>query len=431
VKALLFRPVPAVTALVVMALGARLVWSAWTAPVPPPLTDPQYYNAAALSLTREQGYRVAFDDSGFQPGGDPTAFWPPGYPAYLGGFYELFGEGAGVARTANAIAGALTVVPVYLAGRRLFGESAALAGAGIAALLPSLVFWTPVLFSETFFTLLFVSAAALFLHAVGPGRSPAMGAAVAGGLVVGTAALVRGPALVLLPLAFTWWLATGARPRQAAALFAAAVVATAAVLAPWALRNARVMDSPIVLSANFGYNLRIGHAPYSTGRYLAPQDLWDEQPGITFQEREVLFNDLGTRRAIDYAGGNPGREVELSARKVVALWRPDSDVLVWVSSHGRTPLPARAWEPLRLLLDTTYLALLALSAGALAAFRQLRSSLVFPVLLVLLWTAAHVVFFGEPRYHLPVLAFLAPMAGWTLLWLARPLLRARAGPAAH
>jgi hypothetical protein len=204
---------------------------------------------------------------------------------------------------------------------------------------------------------------------------------------------------------------------------AVVLVAVAAVLGPWAARNARVMDSPILLSANFGYNLRIGHAPYSTGRYILPQDLWTARPGISFHDREVLFNDLGTRRALDYAAGNPRREVALARHKVVALWRPDSDVLSWASSFGRTPLPDRAWEPLRLLIDVTYAAVLVLAAAAFLRYREYGRSLLFPLLVVAAWTFGHIVFFGEPRYHLPVLAVLAPLAGATLsrLWPGRAL----------
>lgn len=97
-------------------------------------------------------------------------------------------------------------------------------------------------------------------------------------------------------------------------------------------------------------------------------------------------------------------------RKIVWLWRPDSDVLVQVASYGRTPLPSRAVTPLRLILDVSYLAVVMLAAAALLRFRQFGRSLTFVLVLVTFWTAAHVVFFGEPRYHLPLLTVLTPMA---------------------
>ena len=243
--------------------------------------------------------------------------------------YRIFGEGLGTARTANVFIGALTILPVYFIGRRLFGPTAGMVGAAIAAVLPSLVFWTPVLLSDTFFTFLFASTVAVLLYALHSNRTLRLVPVVVAGLLVGAAALVRGQALVLPLAAVLWWLLAGVRPRTALLSGLAMLAAAAVVLAPWSLRNARVMDSPMLLSANFGYNLRIGHADYSTGRYILPRDLWDAQPGITFQERESVFNDLGLRRAVSYAVHNPVREMSLSVRKVVWLWRPDSDAIAW------------------------------------------------------------------------------------------------------
>jgi hypothetical protein len=189
------------------------------------------------------------------------------------------------------------------------------------------------------------------------------------------------------------------------------------------------MDSPILLSANFGYNLRIGHAPYSTGKYIVPQDLWDADPGVsTFHERERVFNDLGRDRALQYATSHKTREVRLSILKISWLWRADTDVLYWISSFGKTPLSPETWEHFRRLLEATYFAVLALALTSLIRIRSDFSSIVFAVLLIGAWTAAHVVFFGEPRYHLPVLAvILVPLAAATLERAAHYCIRA-AGP---
>jgi 4-amino-4-deoxy-L-arabinose transferase-like glycosyltransferase len=406
-------------ALVVIALAARLAWDVGTQPAPPLLSDAEYYNATALSLARRQGYAVTFDgEQGFLPGGDATAFWPPGYSLYLGLFYTLFGEDLAVARTANALAGALTVVPVYLIGRRLFGESSALPGAGLVAVLPSPVFWTPVLLSETVFTFLFASAMACMLFAVRANGTFSRRLMAAAGVGLAMATFVRGQALILVPLAAFWWLLNGVRWRPAWVSLALFVFPTAVLLTGWTVRNAYAVDSPVVLSANLGYNLRIGHASYSTGRYVVPQDLWDVEPGITFQERELVFNHVGLSRAIDFAFNHPLDELKLAGRKVMWLWRPDSDALQWVSGYGRSPLPDRWSEPLRWLVDVSYLVLLILAASATLASLRHRST-PFVAALVGSSTAMHIIFFGEPRYHLPLLVLLAPAAGQWSCYLSR------------
>jgi 4-amino-4-deoxy-L-arabinose transferase-like glycosyltransferase len=413
-------------ALLALAVGVRLLWAWWTAPVPPPNSDEEYYNAAALSLARGIGYHVTFGAGHWLPGGDPSSFWAPGFSAYLAIFYRAFGEHIAAARAANVLAGGLVVVPVYFVGRRLFGgEAQAVAGAMIAALLPSFVFWAPVLLSDTLFATLFAAAIAFFLCALPDSHDDAAprlrtSFVIAGGIAVALATFVRGEALVLIPIVGVWWWAGGVRFRSAFLQSGVAGAIVVAAIAPWSVRNLIIFDEPILLSTNFGYNLRVGHAPYATGRYIVPQDLWDAQPGISFEDRELLFNRLGRKRAIEYAVDHPFAEVSLSARKVMWLWRPDSDALLHVQSYGLTPLPSGARMPLRLLLDVTYAAMLALAGITLWRYRSRRYALLFPVLLVAVWTAVHVVFFGEPRYHLPLLTVIAPMAGAALLPLVRP-----------
>lgn len=430
------RSAIALTAILAVALVIRFAWSSWTDPIPPPLSDSDYYNATALSLAHGEGYSVVFDaERGFLPGGEATAFWPPGYSAFLAVFYGLFGEGVDVAKAANVFVGALIVVPIYFIGLRFFGRGTATIGAAIAAALPSLIFWVPVLLSDTLFTLLFATTVALLLYAMRPDRSFNPILVAISGVALAAAALVRGQALVLVPVAVASWALAGAKPTKCFLWGCGALAVATIAIAPWSIRNIRTMKSPILLSANMGYNLRIGHAPYSTGRYIVPQDLWDANPKIsTFKEREPVFNDLGTDRAVKYALGHPGEELELTARKVMWLWRPDSDALTWVSSYGRTPLPEGAWEPLRRALDSSYVALLALVGCGLLRIRSLFPQLAFLIILIPVWTATHIVFFGEPRYHLPVLAVMVPVAAASLVWLWQGARRASycvPSPSAH
>ncbi len=403
------------------AFAVRLAWTLWTASVPPAFSDAEYYNSVALSLAHGDGYSVMFAKGGFLPGGSPTFFWPPGYPALLATFHLLFGDGLGVARLANVIAGTMTVLPIYVIGLRLFGKAAGLTGAVIAATLPSFVFWTPVLLSETFFTLIFACAVAVVIAVPDTGTSRHQRLIVLLGLLLGAATLVRGQALVLAPFAAAWWTFAGASVRKATAQATAALVIAVAVIAPWTIRNVIVAGSPVLLSANLGYNLRIGHAPYSTGGYILPSDLWSDRPGISFEERERFFNQEGALRAVKYAVRHPLRELDLSGRKIMWLWRPDSDALQWATTFGVTPLPSKAWEPLRWLLDASYLAVLGLAATS-TLILTLRRGCLFVAMLAAVWTATHIIFFGEPRYHLPLLVVIVPLAGgavWAFAQKAR------------
>ena len=39
--------------------------------------------------------------------------------------------------------------------------------------------------------------------------------------------------------------------------------------------------------------------------------------------------------------------------------------------------------------------------------------------LAALWTSVHVVFFGEPRYHMPLIAIGCPTIGAVIVWMLR------------
>src|SRR5438067_6316947 len=99
------------SALVVLALLLRLVWSIATAPVPPAFSDAEYYDATARSLAAGQGYSVLFTPSGFRPGGEATAFYPPGYSFILAGAYRSLGPSVSTGRLVNVVLGGLTVLP--------------------------------------------------------------------------------------------------------------------------------------------------------------------------------------------------------------------------------------------------------------------------------------------------------------------------------
>lgn len=404
---------------VALAFALRLGWVLWTQPVPPILSDPEYYDATARSLARGDGYSVLVAPEGFLPGGVPTAFWPPGYSFFLAPIYRVFGESLLAAEVANVVLGSLTVVLVYLIGLRLLGRGPALLAAGAAAVQPSLVIWTPVLFPDALSTFLFAAACVLVIYAVEDGRI-SLRRAVVIGAVVGVGALVRGQVVVLLAAAALWWWLSGVRPGVALRAGVVSLVAAAAVVLPWTVRNVIQFDSFVLLSTNLGYNLRIGHAPYSLGHYMDPTDLW-EAAGHRWDER--LYNETGADRAVDYALSHPERELELSWQKVRWLWNPDTDAVLWIESYGETPLPDGVLPPLKRLQVWSHWTVLALSVSSLLLWRSRREGLLFVALVCLAWTAVHVVFFGEPRYHVPLLPLLLPLAAASVLAVAGLIVR--------
>src|SRR5437899_2735449 len=92
-------------------LGAAfLVRLAWALLVDPkPVSDFDWYFAKGIDISHGLGY---------QEHGAPTAFWPVGYPAFLGAIFALFGRSLLIAKIANALlyTGVLAL-SYWLAGR--------------------------------------------------------------------------------------------------------------------------------------------------------------------------------------------------------------------------------------------------------------------------------------------------------------------------
>lgn len=413
------KPRVALAAIVLLALALRFAWLAHTDTVVPPLSDPQYYHATAQNLAEGRGYSVAFDERGFVAGpqSESTAFWPPGYSFALAPLYKLTDSDDRAAKALNAIAGALTVIPIFYIARRLTprsrqaapSDAVALAAALLFAIAPAPIFWTATLFSETLFTLGVASTLAVALWA---SERRSMRGYFAVGLVLAATAFVRSEGVVLIvPVALL--LLPVLRLRDVFRIAAPVAAGVALLVVPWAARNQIAMGRPYPINDNLGYNLRLAHAPYSQGTSVAPQDLWDERPGISFYERERFFDDEGRSRAIAYAREHPGRELELAVRRIGWLLRSDAEPAVrWSESLGTTPI-GRGRDVLVLAGDVYWYMLLAVAALSLVIVRRDRLWLALWSTMGV-WLALHLVFAGEPRYHVPLMPVVVMLAAATI-----------------
>jgi hypothetical protein len=329
-------------------------------------------------------------------------------------------------------------------------------GGIVAALLfavcPALVLWAPALFSEALFTF---GVACTLVVALWAGERRSMDAYFFAGLTLAATAFVRSQGMVLvvpvlvlvlgplvaspIPLARDLRLRlrqtadnrglsgesvarSGLRawyhkilhcvqndsPRMFGAI-AGVMVGVAVLVLPWAVRNQQQMGRPYLINDNLGYNLRLAHAPYSTGTSVPPQDLWDERPGISFHERELFFDTEGRKRALAYMREHPGREMELAVKRVGWLLRSDAAPAMWWSeSLGRTPVGAGR-DLLVLLGDVYWYGLMAVAAASVVVGR--RDRLWWALWSAVgVWVGLHLVFAGEPRYHAPLVPVLCVLA---------------------
>ena len=112
---------------------------------------------------------------------------------------------------------------------------------------------------------------------------------------------------------------------------------------------------------------------------------------------------------MSYAIHHPRDELRLTERKVVRLFRDDSDAIRWNEHNGGPPLFSDGTRArLRHAFDGSfYLAgIAALVATAVGLLGRRWWALLFS-LVSLYWVAVHIVFFAEPRFHVPLLPLVA------------------------
>lgn len=248
---MLRRRVPGrVLALLVVALLLRLAVVGATINTPTTL-DPADFSRVGWSIARGQG----IPPSNRAPAGGPSAFRPPGYPAFLAAVYLVAGQEAPpAARVVQTLLGTVTVALIGLIAMRIWGKRVGIISLGIAAVAPPLVVMSTALASESLFVPLMLGAVLCALEAR-RSRRPLRWAIVVG-VLVGLAELTRTNAFLLLPplIAALWGL--GAR-RRWRALFhpAVAVMAAVVTVAPWTVRNYLVFHTFVPVSTEVGYTV--------------------------------------------------------------------------------------------------------------------------------------------------------------------------------
>lgn len=393
-------------------LVLRLIWGVWVARQPAGLVDPARYLVYAENIADGQGM-VEFT-------GHVTAYYPPGYPVFLGVVTwasQPFTDAPWLAAAlVQAFIGAVTCVLGALVARRLAGDRAGVAAAVVLAIYPNLVYHSGVLLGETLYNALFLGFLALLLRRP-LAQTPGPRLALACGLLLGLAVMVRPISLAVVPVVgICWWLAN----RDVRTVLRATVVlmvGVVACIAPWTVRNVLRMDALVVLSTNTGDNLCIGHGPQADGGFTFSDGCALGDP-LAGPAGEVDSDRQKTRFALKQIRENPGREVWLTWRRFYLMWvhAGDHDGVLVAQSYRVDPwMSPNTEERLIRVADFAYWAVLAagLSGSVVLVVRRRPEGLLL-VGCAVMTAAVPLAFFGNSRFKVPVIPLLI-IAGATLL----------------
>lgn len=389
----------ATLALLALALGARLAFG--LAVRVPPAWDGVLYERGAVGLARGLGYSCFL----FGPAADPsvpTAFYPVGYPAFLGALYRLFGVHPQVVAVSGALLGALTVAASHRLALRCGPAPAAHAAALLFALAPGSVVFATTPMSETLWGALLAAAVLVLARAPSPPRPRDL---LAAGALLAAAVYVRPQALVLAPLLPALLAGSLARRLRRAALVTATV---AALVAPWTARNCRALDGCALVSTNGGSNLAIGSVPRATGMYLQLTRA-DGCGGVT---GERARDRCWQRVAAASVRAGPWRWVRLAWPKLYFTYANETFPADYLREARPDLVDARRNERLRDWMTWTWWPLWTVALlGALPLPRRARlhPAAALSLATVAATTLTHLAVFGGDRYHLPLVGFMVPL----------------------
>ncbi len=272
------------------------------------------------------------------PWGKHAFYMGPLYPYSLAAFRALAGDSIPAVLAAQGVLGAAACALLADGARGLAGPAIGLAIGAWAALYEMSVFLDGLVLMES---LLFFLECLLLWSLLALPRAPGRGrawTALGLGVLVGLLAAGRATAALLLPLVAAWValrpaLATPGRWRSAGLVAAGFLL----VAAPITLRNRAIAGEWIPFSYNGGLNLYTGNNPEATGAFVVVTGTQlvtsgDEPEGVGYDGREYLRLETGraftpaqssrhwSKLALAWMRENPGRALELAARRLAMMW---------------------------------------------------------------------------------------------------------------
>jgi 4-amino-4-deoxy-L-arabinose transferase-like glycosyltransferase len=251
-----------------------------------------------------------------------------------------------------------------------------------------------------------------FLFVRSAGR---MGFLIPAGVAWGLATLTK-PQIIFFPLIFV---AVFSRNIKAVLKSSCLVyLALIACIVPWMIRNHRVLGITM-LSTNGGIVLMQGNNPYATGKHIWEGDVdslvadLHTATNLTVP-REVAIEARARKIGSAYILHHPIRTIRLWPVKFFYMYRSDVDGFFY--SMGVMPnLTASeqlVYVGLRVFAELYYFAAIALAFLSLKiVLRNKPGSYRLGIYAIAYFTGVCMVFFGNARYHYPMMPWLVMYSG--------------------
>jgi pentatricopeptide repeat protein len=438
-KSLLRKQALFLLVLFTVALGLRLLYLGQLQDSPmfdAPIMDARYHDEWARMIGQDWTLAL-LDGVTLHPGS--AYFRAPLYAHFLALIYTIFEQDYLAVRIVQFVIGSLSVLLIYLLGRRVFGPPAGKIAGVMAALYGPFIYFEGELLIPVL--ILFLNLL-MMLAVLAVSRRPRWWGWLGCGALLGLSATARPNVLIFLVVLIPWMLVVLSRrgrpwPRNLLHV-AGLLLGLVLLMLPLHIHNHRMAQDflPTMVSQG-GVNFFIGNNPDSDGAtaivpgtratwwggYYDALQLAEEAEGRSLKASEV--SAYWFRRGLQFIREQPARAWQLLARKIALFWDSqeianNKDIYFFSARRSLTRLLIRPG-----LIDLPFglVAPLALAGMVLAWRRREGRGAGLLALFVFSYMIGVVLFFVNARFRLPVVPFLLPFAAyvlWVLFQKGRP-----------
>lgn len=373
-----------------IAILCRVFWMSFFNPEI--VSDARWYMEKGCSLAHGAGYI----DNGL-----PTANYPPAYPAFLSLLFRITGCNILTPRIANLILYFFIICLFYLIVLKLTKDERL---AGFSSLIlswyPNHIAYVNLIFNETFFLFLFLTAIFLLLKGLEDNRKWIL----LSGIFWGLAVLTR-PAVFFVPFFLIFLFSRNEKFRLSLLRSGIILIIIALILMPWTIRNYRIFNQIIPVSTNGGFALLIGNNENARGKFYRHADFF---AGIEKKYNEAQYNRIAKKMAFQYIKSHPVDFIKRIPLKIFYFFWPGMDGISW-NMKGVTNIQQYILKKIRFLGNGFFLLFIFVYFYALIMkiiHKKLNILDKTGLFLLIYYLLVSIVFFGESRYHFHLIPFM-------------------------
>ncbi|MDR3611360.1 MAG: glycosyltransferase family 39 protein [Ignavibacteriaceae bacterium] len=403
------------TVTLLIAFLIRLLWILAFNPLP--LDDFLFYYTEAKRISDGLGYTLK--------NGTPTAFFPVGYPAFLGLLFYLFSSSLFIAKLANVL---LSVGCIYFFYKILkcLGYQNIIIRVSIIILLfyPNQIGYTSLTSDTVLFQTLFYLSLLSLIYAFNRFTIKWF---IISGIFCGLMILTR-PYGIILPLLVSIYFIIKQNnfiksAKHSLILFLFLII----TILPWTIRNYHVFDNFVFISTNGGVDLYIGNNPNSIGTFSWSFLNKEIIHQVENSGKEDVADKIYRRYAVDYIIHNPVKVLSRIPKKIFWMFAEDRDSYAQninginysdsgntlsYKEKGKGSLFIKKTAAYWIFMGLFQLYYMIIIYGFLmylifsVYYKKLKDGDRLFLFIIAYFLLLAIVFFGDPRFHYPIIPIL-------------------------